>query len=508
MGTDSGDDSAWDRALVDALPVAVALVDPSLTIRRANPAFTRLTGVSVGEPVTAAVAGEAQARLRQTMARSLVGAEAHGHTTEPLAAILDPPSGATPAVLDWRILMAADGTIGGLCLTVACPAPPTAPANPPDGAGPLDMTRMLAAASHDLRQPLQVLAMIHGLLRHWDDAETRDLLDDMQGQLAAMAEVVDTFLYVDRLEGGGLAPATAPVAVAPMLQKIASEVRPLARAAGLRLRVVATSAVVISDRVLLEQMLRNLVSNAIRYTVTGGVVMGCRRRGSDVAIQVVDSGIGIAPYDLERIVQPFFRAADDAAGTTRRLGLGLAIVDRLARRLDHRLLVRSEIGRGSAFAVVAPRAAADSRPAPVSTAQSVPLADVPSVLVGLVEDDPRVARVTERLLGTLGCQVAAGTHASDVLAALKRHDGPPDLLLVDYRLPGDDDGVSVIAAVRAALGRPIPAIVVTGDSTPETIRRIESHGHVHIPKPVDLARLQQEMRRLLLDSVVGAGETA
>ncbi len=355
-------------------------------------------------------------------------------------------------------------------------------------------TRFLAAASHDLRQPLHALSIIQGLLSQRGDTADLDLLDDMRSNLASISELLDTFLYVSKLETGTIRPTLSDIPVADLLSRLAAELAPLVREAGLRLTVVPSSLVVRSDRVLLEQILRNFLWNAVHYTTEGGIVLGCRRRSGAVAIQVVDSGIGIPHDQLGTIFQSFRQVDHPNMNTTRGLGLGLAIVDQVARILRHRVTVRSEVDRGSVFGIEVPLARGRGEPHRPSRL----VADLPGLLIALIEDDERVLKVTRRLLVALGCQVVSGNDAEAVLQELAEHTRVPDLALVDFRLHREQNGLVAVEQLRAALDRPVPVIIITGDTSPETVRRIEESGHAHLHKPVDLARLQTVMRQLLL----------
>ena len=357
-------------------------------------------------------------------------------------------------------------------------------------------TRFLAAASHDLRQPLHALAIIQGLLSQRGDTSDLDLLDDMRSNLASISELLDTFLYVSKLETGTIRPTLSDIPLADLLSRLAAELAPMVRDADLKLRVVPTSLVIRSDRVLLEQILRNFLWNAVHYTAEGGIVFGCRRRAGTVIIQVADSGIGIPEDQLGTIFQSFRQLDHPDMNTTRGLGLGLAIVDQVARILRHRVTVRSHVGRGSVFGVEVPLARGRGEPHRPSRL----VADLPGLLIALIEDDERVLKVTRRLLVALGCQVVSGSSAEAVLQGLAEHTRVPDLALVDFRLHREQNGLVAVEQLRAALDRPVPVIIITGDTSPETVRRIEESGHAHLHKPVDLARLQTVMRQLLLTS--------
>lgn len=220
-------------------------------------------------------------------------------------------------------------------------------------------SRFLAAAGHDMLQPLQAAEMFTGLL----DGEPlsprgRSVLTDLRRTQTSLRHLVHSVLEVSKLEAGTIRPAIQPVAVAPLLHGLAAELGPQALDRDLRLNVVAPELWVESDPLLLERVLRNLVGNALRYTHAGGVVIGARRRGDRIWVQVVDSGVGIAATDQARIFQEFVQVGETAHDRSEGLGLGLAIVDRLCRLLNHRVTVKSAPGRGSTFTVDCPAASA------------------------------------------------------------------------------------------------------------------------------------------------------
>ncbi len=512
-----------ERQAFDTLPVGVAVIDHRLVVVLANRHLQAMSGLE-------ALAGRALRDLidcdLDPFAATLQDARPDDATGSLLCRLrCAEDSLARPVRVHWAARPAGDARHRELVLTIA-PAGPDLPEGggdrTPDGGelrrlrSEVDAlrraktslrqtkeeadeanaakTRFLAAASHDLRQPLHALSIIQGLLSQRGDTADLDLLDDMRSNLASISELLDTFLYVSKLETGTIRPTLSDIPVADLLSRLAAELAPLVREAGLRLTVVPSSLVVRSDRVLLEQILRNFLWNAVHYTTDGGIVLGCRRRSGAVAIQVVDSGIGIPHDQLGTIFQSFRQVDHPNMNTTRGLGLGLAIVDQVARILRHRVTVRSEVDRGSAFGIEVPLAKGRGEPHRPSRL----VADLPGLLIALIEDDERVLKVTRRLLVALGCQVVSGNDAEAVLQELAEHTRVPDLALVDFRLHREQNGLVAVEQLRAALDRPVPVIIITGDTSPETVRRIEESGHAHLHKPVDLARLQTVMRQLLL----------
>ena len=346
----------------------------------------------------------------------------------------------------------------------------------------LAKSRFLAAASHDLRQPLHALglfvAQLHGQVRA---NERRRIVARIDAALSAMNELFNALLDISKLDAGVLTPSITEFPVAKLLDRVDTTFTGAAREKGLSLRVIASSAWVRSDFILLERIVFNLVSNAVRYTSSGGVVVGCRKRG---VIEVWDTGSGVPQDQQQSIFGEFYRL--DARGDGRSgLGLGLAIVDRLCRLLDHSVNLTSTLGKGSCFSVAVPLVAA--RPEiSESRAPAHPLIDATDrKLVVVVDDDPLVLEGIGGLFRSWGYHLLlAGTH-DDALAGVADRDRPPDLIVSDYHLAGGKTGIDVIEGVRRALSAEIPAFLVSGDTSPELLRHAHASGYHLLHKPVD-----------------------
>jgi len=365
-------------------------------------------------------------------------------------------------------------------------------------------SQLLAAASHDLRQPLHALGLYAAALAaRATDAALRPLVANVQRAVAALESQFEQLLDLSRLEAGVLHPSPARVALAPLLARVAAEQRPHAQAKGLSLRVAATRLAVHSDPALLERVVRNLVANAIRYSESGGVLIGARRRGSDVAIEVVDTGIGIAREHHERIFEEFYQVrATTSSRAQSGMGLGLAIVRRLAALLGHRIEVASRVGRGSRFRVHASQACPASRRAspalPHCTAKSRDgAAAIAGSLVAVVDDDPAAVDAMTVLFETWGARVAGGRDADTLLDALGDADGYPDLVVADLRLGHGDSGIDVVRKIRNELGVTVPALLVSGDLGPAAERDARAAGLVLLDKPVVPAVLQATATALI-----------
>jgi len=351
----------------------------------------------------------------------------------------------------------------------------------------------LAAASHDLRQPLHALGLFsQALAEQTRDAGGQALVQRITTSVSSLETLFSALLDVSKLDAGVITAHPRDFPIRPLLDRLADECMPEALQRGLSLAVVCGDVNVHSDPVLLERILRNLLANALRYTSAGGVVLGCRRRGRGFSLEVWDSGAGIAPGEIDRIFEEFYQVDNASRERSRGLGLGLAIVRRLAELMGHAVEVASRPGRGSVFRVMVP--AAGRIGAEIATL------DRPSNLVGrkilVIDDDESVREGTAQLLSQWGCCVVA---ASDADSAQRACDAayPPDAMVVDFGLGRGDDGVAAIAALRARFGRAIPALLVSGESAPTELARIEASGLPLLHKPLPPARLRSILSHLL-----------
>ena len=367
-------------------------------------------------------------------------------------------------------------------------------------------SRFLAAASHDLRQPLQSLVLLQGLLaKSVNGGETSHLVGRMDKTLASMAGMLNTLLDIKQIEAGVVRPELVDFAVGDLLLQLEEEFADQASSQKLALRRVASRLSVRSDPGLLGQILRNLISNALKYTKRGKVLIGCRRRGPLLRIEVWDTGLGIAEEELEAIFEEYHQVDNVARERSLGLGLGLPIVQRLANLLDHKVSVHSIFGKGSVFTIDVPIAVAASlsspgRPAPVPVTSSLPSAftDPPSGgTVLIIEDDPDVGELLELLLAGAGRRTVRMGDGVDALAWLERNQRGPDAILTDYNLPGGVNGVEVACAIRQKTNRTIPVVVLTGDISMTALKVISDHDCVQLNKPVDAGELTRLIDALL-----------
>jgi PAS domain S-box-containing protein len=360
-------------------------------------------------------------------------------------------------------------------------------------------SRFLAAASHDLRQPLQAAHLFAAALRMGlRERSDLELLGSIEDALKSANELLDALLDVSRLDAGVLAPQLRKFAVVDLLDQIETEFSETAREKQLTLRVLPSSATIHTDPMLLGRILRNLVSNALRYTDQGRVLVGCRRAGNRLAIDVLDTGIGIAGDKIGRIFEEFYQIGNPERDRTRGLGLGLAIVAGVAKLLDHPIEVRSEPGRGSVFRVLVPLAEpqAETAIAP-SLSPVVPVTRPAGALLLAIDDDPEQLEAMSALFGRWGYQVLVAESASVALAKLAQYGRTPSAIIADYRLRDDYTGADAIGHVRKRLGRKVPGLILTGDTEPARLAEASASGFELLHKPIEAHRLQDAIERLL-----------
>ncbi|MFC4352046.1 ATP-binding protein [Fodinicurvata halophila] len=362
-------------------------------------------------------------------------------------------------------------------------------------------SRFLASASHDLRQPLHALNLFMAQLRAEADPVKRShLVTRIDASVISMNELFEELLDTSKLEAGILAPDLKSFPAEHLLMRLETTFAGVAHAKGLRLRIVPSSAWVRSDVILLERILLNLVSNAIRYTEKGSVVIGCRPRGQNLRFDVWDSGPGI-PYDQQKtIFNEFYQLAPRRADRQAGLGLGLAIVERFARLLGHSIELSSQPGQGTRFSIFVPRTRAGLESA---SYQDMPR-DLADPLVGkcilLIDDDEVVLSEMGGLLGKLGCTILTAPSSGAAVEQLERSPTRLDLIISDYRLTEGRSGPEAIALIRQVMGNAVPALLITGDTTPEVLHQAQISGYHLLHKPVTPMAL-----RSILTHLIGAG---
>ncbi len=359
----------------------------------------------------------------------------------------------------------------------------------------LAKSRLLAMLSHDLRQPLQTLAMLLFMLRRaaTNSTPTVDWLSRAQEAVESMSGLMNGLLDLSQLEAGSIQPQLVDFAIDELLSRIGEEYRMHAKAKGLQWRYVHSQLYVRSDPLLLEQMVRNLLSNAIRYTDKGRILLGCRRRGNGLRIEVHDTGTGIAEQDLSRIFEEHQRVGEGA--TRGGHGLGLAIVQRLGKLLGHKIGVHSQLARGSTFTIELPLAPEPSVRPGETVSPELPAGNSTNSKILVVDDDPALRQALEWLLTTEGYRVfslASGAEASTLISAGTVR---PDLIISDYCLQGGVNGVETIMAIRLALATEVPAIVLTGVARHSDLA---PPGSIVLSKPVKSEELLWAIRDRLV----------
>jgi two-component system CheB/CheR fusion protein len=485
--------------------VATIFLDPELRIRFFTPATRALFNVipgDIGRPLADLHALVPDAHLHAD-ARDMLAAlppvareiEAGGQVflrrVMPYRSTGDAVGG---VVITYNDITERKATAG--CLEAATLAAETAN---------LAKSRFLAAASHDLRQPLQTLSLIHGLLDRKIEGEAERKLVRLQEQcLNAMSGMLNTLLDINQIDAGIVRAEKVDFSIDAMFDRLREEFAYHAQAKGLVLRIVPCGLTVASDPALLEQMVRNLITNAVKYTARGRILVGCRRRGAKLQIQVLDTGVGMSSAELELIFDEYHQVENVARERSRGLGLGLSIVKRLGLLLDHPVGVTSKARRGTVFTIDAPRGAAGSAPPPIDppTGGAAPPRPPPdesrrtgAILV--VEDDPEVRVLLELVLKAEGHGVVTAADGRGALQLIERGVVHPDLVLADYNLPGGMTGLELADRLREKLATKSPVVVLTGDISTETLREIAGQQCVPLHKPVKTDVLVSVIQGLL-----------
>jgi two-component system, chemotaxis family, CheB/CheR fusion protein len=363
-------------------------------------------------------------------------------------------------------------------------------------------SRFLAAASHDLRQPLQALDLQRAVLaRKVADPEALRTVRELGYSIDAMRNTLDTLLDLGQLETGAIKAETGEFGLDGVFQAILGEFQALAAAKGLALKAVRTSAAVRSDRRLLERVLQNLVSNAVKYTDAGRVLLGCRRRGERLRIEVWDTGIGIAQDRTEAIFEEFYQVANPARERRFGLGLGLSIARAAAELLGGGIDVRSVPGRGSVFAVEVGLADPAGIQPPATDEHAGVSPGAPAATIILVEDDDAIRTAFAALLELEGHRVAAVASGATAQALVAQGSCRPSLVIADQNLSGGLSGVETVERLRELVKpRHLPALVITGDVLPDRLAAIREAGLPHLTKPVGMDELRVLVRALLGES--------
>jgi signal transduction histidine kinase/CheY-like chemotaxis protein len=353
-------------------------------------------------------------------------------------------------------------------------------------------TRFIAAASHDILQPLNAARLyVTSLIERQRAGEDGALVQNVDASLEAVEEIFAALLDISRLDTGAMQPELTDFRIDELLQRLEVEFAPLAREKGLTLKFMPCSLAVRSDRRLLRRLLQNLVSNAIKYTPAGGVLVGCRRRGTRLRIDVCDTGIGI-PQGKRRAVFKEFHRLDQGARVARGVGLGLSIVERIARVLDCEVALKSNVGRGSRFSVEVQRGSAVTAQPSVQPMPKRVAGQLAGAVALCIDNDRSILDGMQTLLGGWGCRVLKAADLAEALAAIEGSGLNPDGLLVDYHLDGGN-GIVAVAELRRRHGRDLPAILVTADRSVHVREEARIAGVHVLNKPVKPASLRALM---------------
>jgi PAS domain S-box-containing protein len=371
-----------------------------------------------------------------------------------------------------------------------------------------DKTRFLAAASHDLRQPMHALGLFVGELQSkLTTPEQRKIVDKVEESVDALSNLLDALLDISKLDAGVVTPNVSAFSIESLLERIAHDYRPLAERKGVSLRVIPNSSLVRSDPVLLERILINLISNAVRYTPVGGrVVLLCRYREGKLRIEVRDNGIGIPKDEQESIFREFVQLANKERDRSKGLGLGLAIVDRTARLLQHDIELRSEQNQGSVFAVTVPRIdALTQASAPKSLAKDEateqrPPSEFDQLNVLVIDDDALVRKSTQGIIESWGSRVSMAASLHEVKEIHGKADF--DLVICDYCLP-DGDGVGMADWIKVNFKMQPLFILISGDTSPQVLQKVNERGIQLLHKPVRPAKLRSLIQFLLHQKTLG-----
>jgi PAS domain S-box-containing protein len=370
-------------------------------------------------------------------------------------------------------------------------------------------SQFLAAISHDMRQPIQAASLFLGVLDgRIGDPKAREVLERVKTSIDSVHGMLGDLLDLSRLDAALIKPAPKPLQLGPLLDRLHAEFAPQAELKRLTLRTVPVSATVATDPELLERILRNLLANAVSYTASGGILLGCRRCGDAVRIIVADTGPGIPESQQHRIFEEFYQVGNDERDRSRGFGLGLAIVRRIADMLGHPVAVRSVVGKGSVFSVTVPLAA-PALPQSTDAVCATP-ADRGDSLdrrpILLVEDDPAVLGAMVMLLEEWGLPVVTSRSLEELQDTIRDLPTPAALIIADYRLPGGATGTDAVALARSRISPDLAGIILTGDTDPERLREAHANHTRLLHKPIQAAQLQRIVTEILSGGTAKTGK--
>lgn len=362
-------------------------------------------------------------------------------------------------------------------------------------------SRFLAAASHDLRQPVHALSLFVAAMRPRSmDDEAHSLLDHIDESVRSMGSLFGGLLDISRLDAGVVEVNKMAVAMQPLLERVCHDYEVQARARGLQLVLHECSLSVMSDALLLERVLRNIIANAVAYTDRGRIVVGCRRGRDQLSIQVWDTGRGIPTDEQEHVFQEFYQLGNPERDRTKGVGLGLAIVRRLTQLLDHPLTLKSELGKGSMFGISAPFASAAAN-ANVATGEfTLPFLAHGVGLILVIDDEVSIQIAMKSLLESWGYEAITAGSCDEMLERIATHRAAPRLIISDYRLRDNASGIDAIERLRSEYNDEIPGMLITGDTGADRLKEAQESGFLLLHKPVPNHRLRASIAHLIESS--------
>jgi two-component system, sensor histidine kinase len=357
-------------------------------------------------------------------------------------------------------------------------------------------TTFLAAASHDLRQPVHALGLFIGALRRVVmPLEGQRLIEQIEESTVAMDGLFSALLDISQLDAGTVEVQRQFFPMAPLLERICRDHQAEAAAKGLSLVWARSTAVVDCDPVLLERILRNLLANAVRYTDHGRVLVGCRRRGATISIQVLDTGPGIPPNQIDRVFQEYYQLGNPERDRTKGLGLGLAIVRRLVDLLGCEMTLRSRVGRGSCFEVSVPIAVGEIQAS--NRGLEMTSGALAHGFIVVIDDELAIRNAMSALLKGWGHETVVVGSGDEAIRQLSICAQRPDLIICDYRLRDSENGIALIERLRSEYNEAIPAMLITGDTAPDRLAEAKASSLLLLHKPVSNGKLRAAIINLI-----------
>lgn len=370
-----------------------------------------------------------------------------------------------------------------------------------------DKTRFLAAASHDLRQPLHALGLFTDALEHkLNEPEQFELMGKVKEATTAMDGLLHSLLDISRLDAAVIMVEATPILIRNLLVKIVDSFQPLAESKNIKLRLECLPCAVVSDVVLLENVLRNLLGNALKYTDKGSVYVRCEEVDETVSVSIQDSGIGISKENQQLIFSEFYQVHNPERDRTKGLGLGLSIAKRSCELLGHTLRFESELDKGSTFTL---EMKASKLEHVEQAEEASPIVKQLDATVLVIDDEDAILQGMEQMLTPWGCEVLRAANKADALIQLKQHGKTVDLIIADYRLRENALGTDAVSAVHQAIGsNEVPVIIITGDTDPERLKQVQEAGYHILYKPVPAIQMRVLMQNLLRKARRGKAKKA